>query len=158
MRSELHCKKEIADLEWHLGHGKVLPLAIDDDVVDALRRAVAAVAAHEPRPIPVEVLAPLIKVAQPGQIVDIDIAASRVIGAPLITVTRPPDVDAMLSPLTARQKQVALLVIDGLPNRVIADRLSISLATVKDHVHAILSRLRLPSRTALISATRQDRK
>jgi two-component system nitrate/nitrite response regulator NarL len=48
--------------------------------------------------------------------------------------------------LTKREAQIADLVADGLSNKAIASRLSIELATVKNHVHRILEKLRVQSR------------
>jgi DNA-binding NarL/FixJ family response regulator len=48
--------------------------------------------------------------------------------------------------LTEREAQIAKLVADGLSNKAIASRLSIELATVKNHVHSILEKLRVHSR------------
>jgi DNA-binding NarL/FixJ family response regulator len=48
--------------------------------------------------------------------------------------------------LTEREAQIAELVTDGLSNKAIASRLSIELATVKNHVHSILEKLRVHSR------------
>lgn len=129
-------------------------MTINDSVLSALKRAVTAVKDEAPRPIPVELLKPLLDIARPGLHMHLDIDASRTIGAPIITIANKSDNAVLFAPLTRRQKQVAELIIDGLPNRAIAAELGISIATVKDHVHAILERLELPSRTALVSATR----
>jgi two-component system, NarL family, nitrate/nitrite response regulator NarL len=48
--------------------------------------------------------------------------------------------------LTEREAQIAELVADGLSNKAIASRLSIELATVKNHVHSVLEKLRVHSR------------
>jgi DNA-binding NarL/FixJ family response regulator len=48
--------------------------------------------------------------------------------------------------LTEREAQIAELVAQGLSNKAIASRLSIELATVKNHVHKILEKLRVHSR------------
>jgi two-component system, NarL family, nitrate/nitrite response regulator NarL len=53
---------------------------------------------------------------------------------------------ASKGPLTEREAQIADLVADGLSNKAIASRLSIELATVKNHVHSILEKLRVHSR------------
>jgi two-component system nitrate/nitrite response regulator NarL len=48
--------------------------------------------------------------------------------------------------LTEREAQIAQLVADGLSNKAIASQLSIELATVKNHVHSVLEKLRVHSR------------
>jgi DNA-binding NarL/FixJ family response regulator len=51
--------------------------------------------------------------------------------------------------LTARQREVAALVAEGLGNAQIAERLGISVRTVDKHVTSILLRWGLPGRTAI---------
>jgi DNA-binding NarL/FixJ family response regulator len=48
--------------------------------------------------------------------------------------------------LTERESEIAELVAHGLSNKAIASRLSIELATVKNHVHSVLAKLRVHSR------------
>lgn len=48
--------------------------------------------------------------------------------------------------LTPREREIAALVTDGLSNKQIARRLSIELATVKNHVHNILRKLGVTGR------------
>ena len=50
--------------------------------------------------------------------------------------------------LTPRERQVLLLITEGLTNRQIAERLAVSEHTVHRHVTNILRKLELPSRTA----------
>jgi DNA-binding NarL/FixJ family response regulator len=85
----------------------------------------------------------------------IDFSVAPIVGHPLVLlgqprVTRPPGFDA----LTAREREVAACVAAGLPNRQIAQRLCLSTATVKDHVHRILVKTGLPNRTAIAAAWR----
>lgn len=60
--------------------------------------------------------------------------------------------DRRLSGLTSREQEVGSLVAVGSSNQQIARRLQISLATVKDHVHAILTKTGFESRTQFIAA------
>lgn len=50
--------------------------------------------------------------------------------------------------LTKRQRDVSELIRQGLHNREIAERLGISLHTVRRHVEALLKRLNVPTRSA----------
>jgi two-component system, NarL family, nitrate/nitrite response regulator NarL len=52
--------------------------------------------------------------------------------------------------LTRRERQIASLVEEGLSNKEIACALSISPATVKNHVHIILDKLNLPRRRMIM--------
>ena len=75
--------------------------------------------------------------------ITIDFEATEELGHPLVVLRENafPDVLKKLSP---REREVSRLVALGLNNKDIADRLHISLGTVKDHVHhpAALSRSR----------------
>ena len=51
------------------------------------------------------------------------------------------------SRLTSRELEVAALLQEGLSNKQIATRLTIQLATAKNHVHSILEKLETPTRT-----------
>lgn len=67
----------------------------------------------------------------------------------LIAATRrPPEVGYDLS---EREREVLILMVDGLNNREIADRLTISNSTVKNHVSNIFSKLGTTSRTQAVA-------
>ena len=53
--------------------------------------------------------------------------------------------------LSAREREVLQLMAQGLPNKIIAARLSISLHTVKFHVASILAKLGAGSRTEAVT-------
>jgi len=60
------------------------------------------------------------------------------------------------SALTGREREVLRLLIDGLTNRAIAAKLSISIETVKSHVHHIMQKMQVKDRTqAAVIATKQ---
>lgn len=54
-------------------------------------------------------------------------------------------------PLTAREREVLQLLAQGIPNKQIAQRLSISEHTVKFHVSAIMTKLGAASRTEAVT-------
>jgi non-specific serine/threonine protein kinase len=93
-----------------------------------------------------------------GTAVTIDFEAAGDLGHELIVVRvpTPPSLgatDRRLAVLSARERQIAELIAQGLRNREIAARLSIARSTVKDHVHHILQKTRLRNRAAVAAAT-----
>jgi DNA-binding NarL/FixJ family response regulator len=86
------------------------------------------------------------------------------------TLWTPPDVDLTLgapsengdllqriSSLTPQQLRVLMMLSEGLPNKLIAFKLSVSEATIKAHVSQILTKLGVDSRTqAVIAINRLD--
>jgi DNA-binding NarL/FixJ family response regulator len=57
--------------------------------------------------------------------------------------------------LTPRQTEVLGLLLQGLPNKLIARQLNLSVETVKDHVAAVLRALNVSSRTQAVLAVSQ---
>ena len=57
--------------------------------------------------------------------------------------------------LTPRQTEVLALLLQGLPNKLIARQLNLSVETVKDHVAAVLRALGVSSRTQAVLAVSQ---
>jgi non-specific serine/threonine protein kinase len=104
--------------------------------------------------MPLAELAGLAREAQLQAGVTIDFAGAGGQGQPLVvlrvpTGNRPARCLSVLSP---REREVAALVAEGLSNKQIARRLSITVATVKDHVHRILSKASLANRAAIAAA------
>jgi len=119
---------------------------VREDELKKLREIVLAV--HDER-VDYRALFELASELEEGSGLTVDFRASKALGQPMVVVRagRGPEVD--WSSLTAREREVALLVAEGHRNADIARKLSISLATVKDHVHHILDKTQLKSRTAL---------
>ena len=63
-----------------------------------------------------------------------------------------PRPDPRFDALSPREYEVATLVAAGFSNAQIADALFISVATVKDHVHSILAKTDLASRSEVAAA------
>ena len=86
----------------------------------------------------------------------IDFRSVELVGQPVVVlgVTRAA-CSRHFDVLTPREHEVAACVACGLPNREIAARLWLTTATVKDHVHRILTKTGLPNRTAPAAAWRK---
>jgi DNA-binding NarL/FixJ family response regulator len=63
---------------------------------------------------------------------------------------------AAAATLTAREREIAWLLNDGLSNKEIAGRLHIELGTVKNHVHNLLGKLGVAGRGQAAAALRDD--
>ena len=61
-----------------------------------------------------------------------------------------PDQSALIEPLTPRELEVLGLLREGIPNRAIAERLFVSLGTIKRHTHNIYGKLGVNNRTQAI--------
>ena len=61
----------------------------------------------------------------------------------------------MTDALTAREGEVLQLIGNGLSNKEIANELSVSVATVKHHVHHVLHKLKLPRRAQAMRRVRE---
>lgn len=68
-----------------------------------------------------------------------------------LRAARPP---AAATSLTVRERQIVQLIAEGLSNKEIAARLSIELATVKNHVHNILEKLEVSRRMDAVARLR----
>lgn len=70
---------------------------------------------------------------------------------PAVLPTPPPRLPSLIEPLTPRELEVLALLVEGLTNKQIAERLVMSSHTVHSHVRTIFSKLHVSSRA---SATR----
>lgn len=69
--------------------------------------------------------------------------------------TSDPIEPALYADLTAREQEVLELMVDGLSNAEIAQKMAISKFTVKNHVSSILSKLGVTGRTEAVSKALQ---
>jgi non-specific serine/threonine protein kinase len=85
----------------------------------------------------------------PDQAVEYALGAGDPALPTALTSHKPPLVEAPDDPLSAREREVAVLVGRGLTNRQISSELSVSERTVHHHVSNILSKLGLRSRAQI---------
>ena len=74
-------------------------------------------------------------------------------GLPVAPPTAPPSLEAL--GLSRRQADVLAFLLQGLPNKLIAREMGISVDTVKDHVAAVLRALGVASRTQAVLVVSQ---
>jgi DNA-binding NarL/FixJ family response regulator len=118
--------------------------SLEEKTLEAIRGAARELAAQSGRGIHRQAIVAL------GENSD-SYVLSIVADEPTFVLARPRS-RADFSQLTDREREVAALVARGLRNAEIARELFISTATVKDHVHRILRKTRLSSRTAVAAA------
>jgi DNA-binding NarL/FixJ family response regulator len=93
---------------------------------------------------------------QPSREVPTDGETEQARRSPSVNSTEAAPGQALTGPLSDRELEVLKLIVDGLPNQHIADKLMISLATVKTHVRNILNKLSVDDRTqAAVKAMRR---
>jgi len=112
----------------------------DDQALAAVRAGAAGWLGKDVPPAELE--SAIRTVHRGGSVLDPAIA-TRV----LSEVAHPMGGDAGLDQLTAREREVLALLGEGLTNRELAARLFVAEKTVKTHVSAVLSKLRLTDRT-----------
>ncbi|MCX6316306.1 MAG: response regulator transcription factor [Bacteroidetes bacterium] len=76
---------------------------------------------------------------------------SALIARKLVQRYQKPVADATLNLLTPKEKEILLLLSEGLLYKEIADRLSIATGTVKQHIHHIYEKLHVSNKTEAIN-------
>ena len=86
-------------------------------------------------------------------LVVLDRSVAPLLSSPMLLVGEENESPPVLSGevLTAREREVLQLMAQGLPNKIIASRLNISLHTVKSHVASTLAKLGAASRTEAVT-------
>lgn len=123
---------------------------LDESAIEMLRLALAGLGTPDSTAA-WAAIEPLNRLPGHGLDVVIDLAATSALGATVLVSARPAGAQ-LLARLTPRRREVAGLMIGGASNKAIARALGLSVGTVKDHVHAILTTLGFASRAELISA------
>jgi DNA-binding NarL/FixJ family response regulator len=133
---------------------RVVALAVADREDDIMECAEAGIAGYVTRDGSLaDLVATLESVARGETVCSPRVAARLLRRVASLAAARLPAADEAL---TAREREVAALVADGLSNKEIAQRLCIELPTVKNHVHNILEKLQV-TRRAQVAATVQGR-
>lgn len=123
---------------------KVIALTSFNDEEDVQNALKAGAISYLIKNISIDDLADAIRRAYHGQSTLAPEAAQALINA----TTRPPEIG---HDLTDREREVLLLMVEGLNNREIGERLVISSSTVKNHVSSIFAKLGAISRTQAVA-------
>ena len=128
--------------------------SVDQTALGRLRTLVQEMHKGNGRAVPMRQLVSLAHDVQLDAGMTIDFEASRQLGQPMVVLRMPArnQPAESLKALSKREHEIVALIAEGLSNKQIARRLFIALATVKDHVHRILTKTDLPNRAALAAA------
>lgn len=118
----------------------------DDAVLAALRAGAAAFLTKDALPDVVTATIRDVHAGRPAPTEAEALDLLRAQGTPAVTDRR----DEILDALTAREREVFLLVAKGLSNAEIAESVFLSDATVKTHVRAVLTKLGLRNRIQVV--------
>ncbi len=124
---------------------KLLALGLQEQRAEVIRCARAGFSGYISRDIPFPRLVPLLnEVARGGAHCSAEITAGlmRAVFRPDLDLAAP----ATGSPLTRRESEILQLLGRGFSNKEIARDLSLSAATVKNHVHNLLAKLKMSRR------------
>ncbi|MFT3879681.1 MAG: LuxR C-terminal-related transcriptional regulator [Gemmatales bacterium] len=132
--------------------------ALNSESLSALRRLVQTMHSGNGQSVPLKQLVQLAEQVKTENGITIDFQATESLGSPMVVVQVPstPQLSTLALDLSKREQDVAGLIAEGLSNKEIAKRLHISVGTVKDHIHRILTKTQLPNRTAIAMASRTN--
>jgi RNA polymerase sigma factor (sigma-70 family) len=123
----------------------------EQDMIEAMRLGARGLVLKESPPE--SVVACVRRVYQGGKCVDQD-AVARAVENQAEREAADRAIDAVLTP---RETEIVRMVSQGLRNKAIADRLSISEGTVKVHLHNIYEKLGVDGRMELVLSAQQRR-
>ena len=121
----------------------------DEDVLEAVRLGATGLVLKESTPD--TLLACIRRVHEGGEWIDRDTASRAV----RVALGREEAVRTITETLTPRELEIVRMVAQGLRNKMIAERLSISEGTVKVHLHNIYEKLDVGGRLELVLCAQQ---
>jgi two-component system, NarL family, nitrate/nitrite response regulator NarL len=136
---------------------RIVAFAVDECERDIEVCAEAGVTGFVTRDVTVDGLAAAITAAVRGELACSPRAAALLFRrvAALSTVSQAMRSErSLLATLTAREREIASHIVGGRSNKEIGRTLNIELATVKNHIHHILEKLRVTTRTEAAARVR----
>jgi two-component system nitrate/nitrite response regulator NarL len=123
----------------------LVAIGIEDSDVDVLNCAELGAAAYVTREGSLDELIAAVHGAAKGELICSPRRAGTLIRR-LATLAGERELELPRAKLTRREREIAALIQQGLSNKEIAIRLSIEVATVKNHVHNVLEKLKIHRR------------
>jgi DNA-binding NarL/FixJ family response regulator len=135
--------EEVRQLVCRFPETRVIAVALSETEQEIIAWAEAGVAAYVPREATLGELYTAIFAAMRGEVS----CSPRIAGTLLRELRRRPEKSYVAGErLTSRESETLRLIAHGMSNKEIAQALSISVSTVKNHVHSILEKLRVRTR------------
>lgn len=136
-------------------HVKVVMLTVSEDDADLFEAIKAGARGYLLKNLEPEDLRRMIRAVAAGEAALSPAMAARILDE--YNTATLPQRPAPQATLTEREKEILALLVEGLGNKEIAHRLSISQSTVRNHLHNILYKLHLDNRVQLaIYAYREE--
>jgi len=145
----------VADLAALEPPAKVVALGVLEVPSEVIALAEAGVAGYVPRDATLDELVDVVESVARGEMVCSPRIAALLLQRVAATRGRDPRDDDLR--LTPRENEIVALIDEGLSNKQIGQRLSIEVATVKNHVHSILDKLGVEGRAAAAALVRRAR-
>ena len=147
--------REVRTISGAIPDTPILALAVPETAEQVIACADAGVCGYVPPQTSVTELHSIMKMALNGECV----SHPKIVGGLLREVRRRCERDrrpTISEALTSRECEILNLVGSGLSNKQIANKLVISVATVKNHLHNIFAKLQVTSRAQAISLLRNE--
>jgi len=124
----------------------IIMFTVYDDaekIFDALR---AGASGYLTKDTPLEEIKDAVKILHSG-----GAPMAPQIARKVITYFNPPKKVAHVSPLSLREQEIVVALVDGLSYKMIADRLFISIDTVRFHIRSIYKKLHVHSKSEVVA-------
>ena len=141
--SERETAAEVRQLSSVFSDVRIVAIALTETEKEIVAWAEAGISAYVPRTASLTQLYTAILAAMRGEVR----CSPKISGWLLRELRRRPKMSGRDERLTSREIQILRLISKGLSNKDIARELGISIATVKNHVHSVLEKLRVQSRS-----------
>lgn len=141
---------EVRQLASCFSNVRIVGVALVETETEIIAWAEAGICAYVPRHASIAQLHTAIVAAMRDEVC----CSPRITGWLLRELRRQPERSPLGERLTSREIQTLRLICRGLSNKEIASELRISVSTVKNHVHSVLEKLQVQSRSQAAAAIR----